>query len=105
MVTWARAVLVRRCGSCGAFIPVGAPICRLDLPSQRPRGPELFPGRVVKPINKIRCEACAGPAPSDLPAAPVVKSGVEGPVKLHLANAEAEPVFDWRQRQAGSDDD
>jgi hypothetical protein len=53
MTTWTRDHTVRRCGHCGQEIPIGDVFLLLSLN-----------GKLLK---KYRCQACAGPAPPDLP--------------------------------------
>jgi hypothetical protein len=89
MRTWARAPLGthERCGQCGAAIPAGAPLLRITLPA------------VVRALR--RCEACAGPAPPDLPPLPVVAP--PPPVAWTPAFTPTARIaaFDWRARAAG----
>lgn len=59
MTRWTRAPQVKQCGGCNAFVPKGAPLLELTLTFDTGTGPV----RVVK----VRCGACAGPVPPDLP--------------------------------------
>jgi hypothetical protein len=50
--TWTRARAWQVCGNCGDVVPVGEPLLLIEL----------------KTTVLERCEACAGPAPPELPA-------------------------------------
>jgi hypothetical protein len=54
MKTWTRVLFVARCGGCGEVLGAGMAMQLWTFPNLK---------RKV-----IRCEACVGPAPPDLPA-------------------------------------
>ena len=61
MTHWTRLETRRYCGACAELLPAGTAVLVLELVSGAGRR-----------LEKIRCQACAGPAPPDLPAAPVL---------------------------------
>jgi len=54
---WTRAKVPTLCGRCARRIEVGDPLLLLTI------------GSATKPIPKVRCTSCYGPAPPDLPSA------------------------------------
>ena len=84
MTTWIRATVSTQCGACNAIIAIGQPAQYVRLPGiQRVR---------------YRCEACAGPAPPDLPAV------TDPPAVTLLAattTAQSRAVFESAQAIAG----
>jgi hypothetical protein len=89
MRTWTRAPIgiAIRCGQCGALVPTGAPLVRITIAA------------VTRAL--VRCEDCAGPAPADLPALPVVApvARAAAPAPGFVAVSAITP--DWRMRAAG----
>jgi len=87
MKRWTRARIARRCGRCGALVAAGDPILELAIASVR--------------SVLLRCVACEGPAPADLPA----------PAERTPAPANALPFarfspgllpLDWKTAAAGA---
>lgn len=84
--TWGRAVMVLRCGLCGASIPKGDPLVRVRVP--------------VLKRALYRCKACVGPAPSNLPALVERELGPFKPFVHILTGADALPL-DFKAAAAG----
>jgi hypothetical protein len=93
MRTWTRATISSFCGGCGAEIKRGDPHVLISLPG------------VSRKL--VRCPACAGPAPPDLPAL-IERSPTTKPFTPLKAIAKSLP-FDSRMaavgREPGSDDE
>ena len=85
MRTWTRADRTLYCGGCGATLERGMPIQLVKL---------LGVARV-----RVRCQACVGPAPADLPplvAPPIMfVPRVPIPVGVHVL------PFDYKSAAAG----
>lgn len=65
MRRWTRAVVDSHCGKCAGRIPAGHPALLIDLP------------QLSRPL--VRCDACEGPAPPDLPSVMTLsQSGTRG---------------------------
>ena len=60
MKTWCRLSHEVRCGSCGESIYINQPVLAYEFGAMRRR---LY-----------RCEECEGPAPPDLPVAPILNN-------------------------------
>ncbi len=71
---WIRCAFTARCGACNADLHTGDPLLELVLPNLRRR--------------LLRCPACAGPAPPDLPPLIETASIAERVAKLaHVSTA------------------
>ncbi len=57
MTQWERVSFTAKCGECGAILADSTPMLTIQLSNVRRK--------------LIRCQTCAGPAPPDLPLAPV----------------------------------
>jgi len=79
VTAWTRDRMMRHCGLCAREIPVG----------------EVFQRIAFGSWKKYRCQACAGPAPPDLPAA-IVR---DEPPPINFARVGLLPL-DWKQRQS-----
>ena len=77
MITWQRLIVARMCGYCGEVLKADTPAQAISLSGIK---------RVL-----IRCQACAGPAPPDLPTAPVLSardlSAQFTPIRLEIPGA------------------
>lgn len=60
MTHWTRIVVRRYCGACAELQLPGAAMLVIELVSAAGRR-----------LEKLRCQACAGPAPADLPPATI----------------------------------
>jgi hypothetical protein len=87
---WHRAPVPTLCGGCNALIDKGTPLLRITMA----RG-----GRVLR---FVRCAACEGPAPPDLPA--LVERAPIAPSALHrvstLLPLGPKRIADWKMRAA-----
>ena len=92
MQTWERARVGSHCGGCGRDVEVGDPILVFVI------------ARGNRPARRfLRCAACDGPAPPDLPAlverinAITPRPMTRFPPVLPLGS----PLADYRARQSG----
>jgi hypothetical protein len=90
MRAWARARVGRLCGGCGAPLEVGDPILVITI-ARGTRPPRHF----------IRCAACEGPAPPDLPAVVATAPGATGPPLIYPPGWPYGGA-DWRARASGA---
>jgi len=88
MITWDRAKFDQRCGRCGQPIAQGAP---------------RFVVTIAR-VEKVRGECCEGPAPELPPFVPYDPVPIS-PTPRRPRLPVAKVGLDWRQRQAGDDDD
>lgn len=93
MRTWIRVPTARLCGKCGEAMPAGAPAVLLTFGA----------------ISKVRCEACAGKAPPDLP--PIIERAPRVPTTMAPVQSLSRMLpLDWRPatvgvtREPGEDD-
>ncbi len=85
MKTWIRATRNHLCGGCGEEIRTGAP--ELEVLITYLNGPR---------IRKVRCQACAGEAPPDLPA--LIE---RAPAAMTPMTRVGLTPFDFKQRATG----
>ncbi len=90
MTKWERALGPCFCGRCSKWIPRDERIIVFTFPA-------LAAGRTVR-VRKIRCTACAGDAPPDLPAVVERQHPTAGMASVR-ALARAVPR-DWKTRSA-----
>jgi hypothetical protein len=81
MMTWVRTPLEVRCGYCGHEIAIGAPVLSVTI---------LGVSRA-----RVRCVACVGPAPTDLP--PLMTRQVPIMPMLHVASGLGMLPLDFKQ--------
>lgn len=84
--TWSRARITEHCGLCTAAIPAGDPLVRVTVPNVR---------RAL-----LRCVACVGPAPPDLPA--LIEQREATPITWTPMKNLVHTV-DFRKRAAGDE--
>lgn len=94
--TWSRSAIPTRCGRCGELINKGDPVLLIAM----------VPRASGRALRFVRCGACEGPAPPDLP--PLVERAPIAPSALHRVGSllpfGREPVnprrVDWKTRAA-----
>jgi hypothetical protein len=102
MRTWTRATVPTLCGGCNRLLDKGEPVlvieiafCAADYTTSPPKD--------RRPIRRVRCDRCEGPAPPDLPAF-VERSSAITPTpltKFHPMLPLGTPLADYRARASG----
>jgi hypothetical protein len=90
--TWRRVLVATLCGGCNRHLVKGDPIEYTE-----------FAYHGGRPIRRVRCEQCAGPAPPELPHF-VERSNAITPTPLtHIVPRLplGTPLADWRARASG----
>lgn len=96
---WIRLAIPTRCGRCGDLLGKGDPVLVIAMAR----------ARTGRALRFVRCAACEGPAPPDLPAF-VERSTAIAPSALHRVGALLPfDRVDWKtraaEREPGCDDD
>lgn len=89
MTTWTRAMWPQQCGGCPRLIVVGEPVLERRIAGVR---------RVL-----VRCQACGGGAPPDLPPL-VAKAAPPVTPMVHIRTGLSALPFDFKRRSSGEDD-